>query len=180
MTTFPLATLQAGLDQVRSAPRDAGTIELVVCRTAIGERQLLDVAELDLVVGLVGDNWAVKPSSRTGEVNPNAQLTMMSARAAALIAGPRERWPLAGDQLYVDFDLSATNLPPGTRVRVGTAEIEITADPHTGCGKFVKRFGIDAQKFVNSPDGRALNMRGINSRITRAGVVRPGDAITKL
>jgi hypothetical protein len=179
-TKLSYATLQAGLDSCRDAPREAGTIELIVCRPEIDERRVLDEAELTLGAGLIGDNWYVKPSSRLGRPDSATELTMMSARAAALIAGPREHWPLAGDQLYVEFDISKANLPPGTRLAVGTAEIEITDQPHTGCGKFIKRFGIDAQKFVNSPDGRALNLRGINSRIVRAGTVRTGDVIKKL
>ena len=182
MTTFPLPILQAGLDTVRGAPSDAGTIELIVRRPAVEEREPLTEAELCTVNGLIGDSWRVKPTSKTGAPNPDAQLTMMSARAAALIAGERERWALAGDQLYVDFDISSANIPPGTRLRIGDAgaEIEITAEPHLGCGKFIRRFGIDAQKFVNSPEGRALNCRGINARIIRGGTIRVGDAITKL
>jgi hypothetical protein len=180
MTTFALPTLQAGLDEVRLAPSEAGTIELIVCRPQIDARRVLDEAELRPGQGLIGDDWHVKPSSKLGRPNPDAELTIMSARAAALIAGERERWPLAGDQLYVDFDIGAANLPPGTRVHVGGAELEITAEPHLGCGKFIKRFGIDAQKFVNSPEARALNMRGINCRIVRGGTVRTGDPITKL
>ena len=179
-TKLPYATLQAGLDGCRGAPAETGTIELIVCRPEIEERRVLDEAGLTLGGGLIGDNWHVKPSSRLGRPDPATELTMMSARAAGLIAGPREHWPLSGDQLYVEFDISRANIPPGTRLAVGTAEIEITDQPHTGCGKFIRRFGIDAQKFVNSPDGRALNLRGINARIVRAGTVRTGDVITKL
>jgi MOSC domain-containing protein YiiM len=108
------------------------------------------------------------------------QLTLMNARMAQLVAGTRARWPVAGDQLYVDLDLSATNLPPGTLLRVGTAEIEITDKPHTGCGKFVRRFGVDAMRFVNMPLGRELNLRGIYARTVTRGTVREGDAIRKL
>lgn len=182
MTTFALPTLQAGVDTVRGAPSDAGTIELIVRRPVVEEREPLTEAELCTVNGLIGDNWRAKPSGKLGRPNPDAQLTVMSARAAALIAGERERWALAGDQLYVDFDISVANVPPGTRLRIGDAgaEIEITAEPHLGCGKFIRRFGIDAQKFVNSPEGRALNLRGINCRVIRGGAVRTGDPIAKL
>ena len=95
----------------------------------------------------------------------------MNARSTALVAGDRERWPLAGDQLYVDLDLSGEHLPPGTRLAIGTAVLEVTADPHTGCKKFSARFGLEALMFVNSPEGRALNLRGINTRIVQAGTV---------
>ena len=104
----------------------------------------------------------------------------MSSRAAALVAGDRERWPLAGDQLYVDLDLSDENLPPGTRLALGSAVLEVTDEPHTGCKKFTARFGLDAMVFVNSPVGRALNLRGINARVVESGTVRVGDAVTKL
>ena len=104
----------------------------------------------------------------------------MNARAAAAIAGERERWPLAGDQLYVDLDLSLANLPPGSRVQIGSAVIEFSEAPHTGCAKFSARFGVDALRFVNSPTGRELRLRGANCRVVVAGTVRPGDAIRKL
>jgi hypothetical protein len=175
-----LTALRAGLEVLRGAPSASGVIELVVRRPTIERREVIEEAVLDVEQGLVGDNWFVKPSSKTGAPNPEAQLTLMSARAAALIAGARERWPLAGDQLFVDFDLSDANIPPGTLLAVGGAEIEITAEPHAGCGKFIKRFGIDAQKFVSSSDGRAVNARGVNAKVVRGGVVRAGDAIIKL
>ena len=151
-------------------------------RPAEDEREVLTEATLDPVVGLVGDLWPTRGSSRTpdGSAHPGMQLTLMNARAAALIAGDRDRWPLAGDQLYVDLDLSGENLPAGTRLAVGTAIVEVSDQPHTGCAKFAARFGRDALKFVNSTDGRALNLRGINTAIVEAGVVRVGDAIKKL
>jgi hypothetical protein len=175
-------TLDAGLAHVRGAPQDAGTVELIVCRPNEGERELLDEAELDPVEGLVGDNWRTRGSRATedGGAHPDLQLTLMNARVTALIAQTRERWPLAGDQLYVDFDLSEANLPVGTRLAIGSAVIEVTAMPHTGCGKFSRRFGTDALKFVNSPVGRELNMRGRNARIVAGGTIRAGDVIRKL
>jgi MOSC domain-containing protein YiiM len=174
--------LEAGVADVRSAPKDAGTVELIIRRPDIGERELLDEAELDPVEGLVGDNWRTRGSRSTpdGSAHPDLQLTLMNARATALIARTHDRWPLAGDQLYVDFDLSWANLPPGTRLAVGSAVIEITAEPHTGCGKFARRFGVEALKFVNSAVGRELNMRGRNARIVTGGTVRTGDTLRKL
>ena len=174
------AELEAGLDAVREAPTDRGTLELVVVRPEVGEREVLDEATLDLDDGVVGDRWRNAGRSGGRPANLSAQVTLMSARAAALVAGDRERWPLAGDQLYVDLDLSGENLPPGTRLAIGSAVVEVTDEPHTGCKKFTERFGLDAMVFVNSPEGRALNLRGINTRVVEAGTVRVGDAVTKL
>jgi hypothetical protein len=176
----PLHELRGWLDQVRAAPSTEGRIELIVRRPAIEAREVITCGELCTTDGLIGDNWVAKPTSATGMPNPKAQLTLMNARAAAAIAGARDRWALAGDQLYVDFDLSAANVPPGTRLAVGVAEIEVTDESHLGCGKFVRRFGVDAQKFVNSLDGRALNCRGVNARVVIPGTVQTGDAIRKL
>jgi hypothetical protein len=176
----PLHELRGALDQIRAAPSTEGLIELIVRRPAVEEREVITNGELCTANGLIGDVWNIKPSSATGMPDPRAQLTLMNTRAIAAIVGERDRWPLAGDQLYVDFDLSAENVPPGTRLAVGTAEIEVTDKPHLGCGKFVRRFGIDAQKFVNSPDGRALNCRGINARVVIPGSVQTGDMIRKL
>jgi MOSC domain-containing protein YiiM len=138
-------------------------------------------AQLDTERGLMGDNWLTRGSRSThdGSAHPDMQLTLMNARSAALIAGKPERRQLAGDQLYVDFDLSVDNLPPGTRLKLGDATVEITEIPHRGCGKFSSRFGVDALKFVNSEVGRQLNLRGVNARIVEGGVVRTGDAVVK-
>ena len=168
------------VDDVRSSPRDHGRVELLTRRPEVDAREVLEEATLDPARGLVGDNWETKPSLATGWPNPLAQLTLMNSRAAALVAGERERWPLAGDQFYVDLDLSYANVPPGTRLSLGSAVIEITEEPHLGCGKFAKRFGVDALKLVNSSVGRELNMRGVNARVITGGTVRSGDEIAKL
>jgi hypothetical protein len=175
------SVLEERVDEVRSSPKDVGTVELIVRRPEIDEREVLEEAEVDLAVGLLGDNWSTKgsPSMADGSSNPEAQLTLMNSRAAALIAGDRDRWPLAGDQLYVDFDISAENTPPGTRLELGSAVLEVTAKPHTGCHKFSARFGSDAWRFVNSPIGRELNLRGINAKVITPGTVSAGDAIRK-
>jgi MOSC domain-containing protein YiiM len=180
--TDELTRLEESLDHIRKAPADGGTVELIARRPAEDEREVLTEARLDARDGLEGDTWSVRGSSRTpdGGPNPEAQLTLMSARVAAAIAGERERWPLAGDQLYVDLDLSLANLPPGSRVQIGSAVIEFSEIPHTGCAKFSARFGVDALRFVNSPIGRDLRLRGANCRVVVAGTVRTGDGIKKL
>jgi MOSC domain-containing protein YiiM len=180
--TDELTRLETSLDHIRESPANVGTVELIARRPAEDEREVLAEAQLDLHEGLVGDTWRARGSSRTPDGGPNAdaQLTLMNARAAAAIAGERERWALAGDQLYVDLDISRTNLPPGSRVQIGSAVLEFSESPHTGCAKFSGRFGVDALKFVNSELGRELRLRGANCRVVVAGVVRPGDAINKL
>ena len=174
--------LEAGLPRIRSAPADEGALDLIVRRPAVNARELLTVAELDPVHGLVGDTWRTRGSSRTadGSPHPDMQLTIMGSRAAALVAQSAERWALAGDQLFIDMDLSERNLPAGTRLSIGTALIEITAQPHIGCSKFVERFGVDAMTLINSTIGRALNLRGVNARVVQRGTIRVGDAARKL
>ena len=175
------AELEAGLSHIRQSPKDRGTLELIVCRPQSGERQILEQGTLDLVKGLLGDDWHSRGSSKTsdGSANLETQITIMNSRCIALLAREKSRWALAGDQLYVDLDLSLENLPPGTQLSVGSAVVEITPPPHTGCKKFVSRFGTEAMQFVNSPLGRQLNLRGVNARIVRPGGVQIGDAIQK-
>jgi MOSC domain-containing protein YiiM len=172
--------LDAGLASILAAPRDEGVLELIVRRPGVDEREVVTEAELDLVEGLVGDNWRARGRSGGRPANPKAQITVTGSRMLALVAGTPDRWPLAGDQLYVDLDLSAENLPPGTRLQVGTAVIEVTDDPHTGCEKYRARFGLDALAFASTPQGRALNLRGINARVVEPGTLRTGDAVRKL
>jgi hypothetical protein len=181
MHHVPLATLAAGLDHIRSSPADNGSVELIVRRPATGEREELTEAELDPADGLLGDNWKARwLATKSGEPDRDTQLTLMNVRVAALVAGTPERRQLAGDQLYLDLNLSYDNIPPGTRLHVGSALIEITEPPHRGCGKFLKRFGIDAQRFVNSSAGRELNLRGVNAKIVNGGTVRAGDSVAKV
>jgi MOSC domain-containing protein YiiM len=184
MSHLPLPQLESGLDRIREAPEGTGSVELIVRRPAEDERQELSSAELDLDRGLVGDAWASRPSPSGpgGGPNPEAQITVMSARAAALVTGGDDhpRWAEAGDQLFVDFDLSQRNLPPGSRLAIGGAVLEVSAEPHLGCGKFARRFGVDALKLVNSVEGRELRLRGLNARVVTPGTVRAGDPVEKL
>jgi hypothetical protein len=174
--------LEAGLDHIRQSPKDVGVLELIVRRPQIDEREVLQEGQLDLVAGLVGDTWSSRGSSRTadGSSHPDMQLNVMNARAIALVAQDKDRWQLAGDQLFIDMDLSADNLPPGTRLAIGSAVIEVTDQPHTGCKKFVARFGLDAMKFVNSLVGKELHLRGINAKVVQPGVIRVGDLVRRI
>jgi MOSC domain-containing protein YiiM len=181
MTTIAHLTtteLEAGLDTIRQAPADSGTLEMIVRRPQIGEREQLDKGKIDLEEGLVGDNWKTRYGADR-PANPDAQITIANARAIQHIAQDKERWGLAGDQLYVDFDLSEANVPAGTQLKIGSAIVEVTAEPHPGCKKFVERFGMDAMTFVNSEVGKELHLRGINCKVVQAGAISVGDTITK-
>lgn len=182
MKHVTLAELEAGLENIRQSPTNAGVLELIVRRPQVEAREVLEVGELDLVEGLVGDNWKTRGSSQTadGSAHPDMQLNIMNARVIALLAQKKERWSLAGDQLYMDFDLSEENVPPGTRLSLGDAVIEVTDQPHTGCKKFAARFGVDALKFISSPVGKQLQLRGINAKVICSGAIQIGDTVKKV
>jgi len=179
LTTEELAS---GLDEIRMSPPDQGVLKLIVRRPETDQREVLSEGRLDPAHGLVGDNWLTRGSRSTadGSADPDMQINIMNARVIALVAQDPERWALAGDQLYLDMDLSPDNLPPGTRLSIGSAIIEVTPPPHTGCKKFVARFGKDAMIFVNSGVGRQLNLRGINARVVQAGTIRTSDVAKKI
>ena len=174
--------LEVGLDHVLGSPKDEGTLELIVRRPAVDEREVLEVGELSRTEGLVGDTWNVRPSKRTpdGGPHPDMQLNIINARLIALLSPDEQRRPLAGDQLHVDLDLSLDNLPTGTRLAIGDSVIEITDQPHRGCQKFSSRFGLDALRFVNASERAELRLRGINARVVEPGSIRTGDTVRKL
>lgn len=184
MNTKYLTTkeLEAGLEDIYLSPKNNGVIKMIVRRPADEEREVIPEAKLDLVEGLVGDNWKARGSKTTsdGSAHPEMQINIMNSRVIALLAQEKERWQLAGDQLYIDMDLSAENLPAGTRLALGSAVLEITAKPHSGCKKFAARFGQAAIKFVNSPLGKELHLRGVNAKVIQAGTIQVGDIVKKV
>ncbi len=177
-----ISELETHLDHILAAPSDTGRVEMIVRRPLEGEREVVQNGELSLDEGLVGDNWRTRGNANTedGAADPQAQVTLMNARATDAVAATRDRWALCGDQLYVDFDLSIDNLPAGTRIAVGDAVVEISAKPHTGCAKFSKRFGPEALRFVNVGVGRENRLRGVNAFVVQAGAVAVGDKTEKL
>lgn len=173
---LPMTELEGGMDSVRQSPMDNGIVKMIVRRPSTEEREVIESAELDPQQGLVGDNW----KSRNGKPNFKAQITVMNARSIALMAQDQSRWSLAGDQLFVDLNLGMDNLPPGSRLAIGSAIIEVSDLPHNGCKKFMARFGADALNFVNSPEGKDLRLRGVNTRIIQGGTVHVGDLVRKV
>ena len=167
--------LEQGVEHILASPSDAGKLMLIVIRPDVDQRETPAEGHVDTEQGLVGDSWSTR-----GQADPDVQLTIMNARVAGLVAQTRDRWSLAGDQLYLDMDLSDENLPPGTQLSLGDAIIEITEWPHTGCKKFAARFGVDAVVFVNSGRGKKLNFRGINAKVIQSGDIKIGDVARKL
>jgi hypothetical protein len=176
------AELETHLEHILAAPTQTGQVEMIVRRPADGEREVIQHGRLSLEEGLVGDNWKTRGNANTddGAADPEAQVTLMNARVSDAVAITADRWPLAGDQLYVDFNISIENLPAGTRLAVGDAVVEISAKPHTGCAKFSLRFGSEALRFVNVGVGREDRLRGVNAFVVEAGDVATGDKTEKL
>lgn len=174
--------LEAGLEHIRQSPQEEGVLKMIVRRPVVDQREVVEQAEITLEEGLAGDSWKARGSGHNpdGSARKEAQVTIMNARVTSLVAQSEDRWPLAGDQLYVDFDLSDHNIPPGTQLAIGTAVFEVSALPHAGCKKFSSRFGVEAMKFVNSEEGKRRHLRGINTRVVRGGVVRVGDRVYKI
>jgi MOSC domain-containing protein YiiM len=174
--------LENGLEHIRQSPSDGGVLAMIVRRPEEGKREVLDEGLLDSTEGLVGDNWRMrpKPAPEDDPAHRDNQITLMNVRVVSLVAQAKDRWPLAGDQLYVDLDLSVKNLPAGTRLAIGTAVIEVSPLPHTGCKQFMARFGLDALEFVNNKTGKPLRLRGLNAKVVQPGVIRSGDVVSKV
>jgi len=177
-----LSEIEANLNHLGASPQDNGTVALIVCRPAEGERTILETAKIDLEKGVVGDNWQARGSRHTedGRAHPDMQIAIMNSRVIHALTNDQSRWSLAGDQLFLDLDFSEENLPVGQRLQIGTAILEVSPVPHNGCAKFTERFGSDATKFVNSIEGRQQRRRGVNTRIVQAGIISTGDRVTKL
>ncbi len=176
------AELEAGLPHILAAPKDVGRLDMIVRRPEHDLRETPQSVRISLANGIPGDHWnrGCHISTEDGRPHPDVQICIMNARAIELIAGDRAHWALAGDNLMIDMDLSADNLPPGTRLAIGEAELEITAEPHNGCQKFIDRFGRDACIFVNTGPGKANRLRGIYGRVVRDGTISIGDTVRKL
>ena len=182
MKHLTMQELEEGLPHIQESPKDEGKLEMIVRRPAENEREIIEEGELHTEDGLVGDNWKTRGSSRTddGSAHPLMQLNIMNARSIDLIAQSKDRWHLAGDQLFVDLDLSNENLKTGDQLTIGSAIVEVTEIPHNGCKKFTERYGIDSMKFVNSAVGKQLHLRGINAKVIQNGTIRAGDVVKKI
>jgi len=176
------AQLNLGLDHIQNSPNDDGVLEMIVIRPGENERVVLDKSLVSSKLGVHGDNWAIKcwKTLPDGSPHPEVQIAITNSRSIGLLAQDKARWSLAGDNLYVDFNLSDENLRAGQRLAIGTAILEITTHAHNGCKKFNARFGADAVKFVNSPIGKKLHLRGIYAKVVQDGVIQVGDRIRKV
>jgi len=174
--------IMAGLEEVKKSPQDHGSLDAIVIRPASDDRISLEQCRLSLEGGTEGDAWAngCWLTLPDGRPHPDVQICIMNSRMIDLVAGDKDRWELAGDNLFVDLDLSRKNLRAGQLLSIGECVIEITEQSHNGCSKFSQRFGPSALKVVNSPIGKELRLRGIYAKVVKAGDVRVGNEITKL
>jgi hypothetical protein len=181
-TQIETNVIQDALNELGASPQDNGTVEMIVRRPNHGEREILDEAKFSTETGLDGDNWLTRGSKNTedGSAHPGMQIAIMNSRVIQAISQDKSRWSLAGDQLFLDLDLSAENLPVGQQIAIGSVILEVSEMPHNGCAKFTERFGSEATRFVNSKEGRANRRRGVNVRVVQGGILRIGDTVTKV
>lgn len=173
--------IEARLDWIKASPADKGTLAGLCIRPELNQRRELESCLLSPEGGVEGDFWVRQcwKKLEDGSSDPIVQVAIMNARAVDVVAGSRDRWKLAGDQLFVDFDLSEDRIAPGDRLQIGEAVVEIAPIPHTGCDLFRDRYGMDAVKFINSKLGKSLRLRGVFAQIVRGGMVRLGDPVQK-
>lgn len=174
--------LDQGLEEIAKAPKDGGRLEAIVIRPRANERRPVNSVEISADLGVNGDHWA-KGCWKTlpdGNPHPDVQICIMNARVIRLLAGDKDNWPPAGDQLFFDLDLSRDNLEPGQRLKLGGAVIEITDVPHNGCRKFIERYGLAATQFVNSKFGKENRFRGVYAKVVETGTISVGDMIQKV
>lgn len=178
----PISELELGIEEIKASPKDNGVLEMIVRRPETETREIIHAGEINLENGLAGDNWKARGSSAMpdGSADPEAQITLMNTRVIQLLSGDKENWQWAGDQLFVDMDLGIENLPPHSRIQIGSAILEISAKPHTGCKKFSGRFGVEALAFISTPLGKSLRMRGVNAKVIQSGEIKVGDVVKKL
>lgn len=176
------AELAAALPQVTAGPKDHGELKAIFVRPGPGQRLDVSSVAISSAGGLEGDHWAKGcwKSLPDGSPDPDVQVFIMNARFLDLIAQERSHWASCGNSFVADMDLGADNLPVGTRLKAGSAELEITAVPGTGCEAFIEWYGRDACVFVNTGEGKKNRLRGVYARVVKDGVVRIGDTLTKI
>lgn len=174
--------IEAGIENIKASPKDNGVLQMIVRRPETETREIISTAKINLENGLDGDNWKSRGSKHTPDnsANPEAQITLMNSRVINLLTNEKDLWQLAGDQLFVDIDLSIENFPPLSKLQIGDVILQISATPHTGCKKFSGRFGVDALAFISTPLGKSLRLRGVNTKVIQSGEIQVGDVVKKI
>jgi hypothetical protein len=175
------AEIEAGIGPVLQSPAEGAAVEALFSRPAPGKRLDLPALEVSVSGGIAGDHWSLGcwKTLPDGSPDPDVQVSLMNRRMLHLIAGARDNWARAGNNIIVDMDLSIDNLPIGQRLRVGTAELEIGPVANTGCDFFIERYGRDACVFVNTGIAKQKRLRGVYARVVKDGQIRIGDIIRK-
>jgi MOSC domain-containing protein YiiM len=167
--------LEAAWTSEPPAPRDDGSVRLICVRKGGGIHETPGEIEITAHHGLQGDRW----SQRDPHADPDGAtaVTLMNVFVAELVGDGEQPLDAAGDNLLIDLDIGTDALPPGSRLTIGEAVLRVSEQPHTGCSTFRDKFGLDALRWVSTPDGRARRLRGVNCSVVRAGIVRVGDPI---